>query len=68
MIVVLIVFHVFSATEQFGFQALSDEALLMADEMVKKHYPLPEQISERTVREAHKRVKALEEYAENTLL
>ena len=56
------------AGEQFGFAELTDEALLMADEMVKKQYPLPEKISERTIRLAHQRVKALEEYAETTLL
>ena len=35
----------------------------MAEEMIKKHYPLPEKVSERTVRLAHQRVKVLEEYA-----
>lgn len=54
--------------EQFGFSELTDEALLMADEMLKKQYPLPDKISERTIRLAHQRVKALEEYAESTLL
>ena len=54
--------------EQFGFHELTDDALLMADEMLQKHYPLPDKISERTVRLAHQRVKALEEYAETTLL
>ena len=41
------------AGEQFGFSELTDEALLMADEMMKKQYALPEKISERTVRLAH---------------
>ena len=54
--------------EQFGFSELTDEALLMADEMLKKHYELPEKISERTIRLAHQRVKELERYAETTLL
>ena len=54
--------------EQFGFSELTDEALLMADEMLKKMYDLPEKISERTIRLAHQRVKALEDYAESTLL
>ena len=54
--------------EQFGFSELTDEALLMADEMLKKQYPLPDKISERTIRLAHQRVKALEDYAVTTLL
>ena len=54
--------------EKFGYHELTDEALVMADEMLQKHYPLPEKISERTVRLAHQRAKVLEEYAENTLL
>ena len=40
----------------------------MADEMLKKQYPLPDKISERTIRLAHQRVKALENYAMTTLL
>ena len=35
---------------------MSNEALAMLDEMIKKHYPLPEQISEETIRLAHQRV------------
>jgi len=47
------------ATEASGFASLSDEALLMADEMMKKEYPLPEFISERTIRLQHLGLKAL---------
>lgn len=54
--------------EEVGLSQLSDEALLMADEMLTKHYPLPEVISERTIRLAHQRAKKLEQYAEETLL
>ena len=46
------------ATEATGFASLSDEALLMADEMMKKEYPLPEFISERTIRLQHLGLKA----------
>ena len=54
--------------EELGLAQLSDEALLMADEMITKHYPLPEVISERTIRLAHQRAIELEEYAANSLL
>jgi len=40
----------------------------MADEMMKKHYPLPDQINERTIRAAHRRAKIMEDYAENIML
>lgn len=31
----------YTEEEEYGFSELSDEALLMADEMLNKHYPLP---------------------------
>ena len=46
--------------EGYGFDKLSDEALLMANELVKKHYALPEIITERSVRLAHLGLKASE--------
>jgi len=41
--------------EDFGFSSLSDEALLMADELMKKQYALPDLINEQTIRAAYKR-------------
>ena len=58
----------YTEEEEYGFSELSDEALLMADEMLNKHYPLPNQISEESIRDAHKRAKVLEKYAETKLL
>lgn len=57
----------YTEEEDTVFSKLSDEALLMADEMLSKHYPLPEQISEQSIRDAHKRAKVLEKYAETKL-
>jgi len=47
-------------TEEERIESLSDEALLMADELLKKHYPLPDLISEGSIRVAHLGLKAYE--------
>jgi len=47
--------------DEYGFDKLSDDALLMANELVKKHYALPDLITERTVRLAHLGLKAYEQ-------
>ena len=54
--------------EEYGFASLSDEALLMADEMMRKHYDLPEIINETSIRDAHRRAEMLEDYATNVML
>ena len=57
-----------STEKETGFASLSDEALLMADEMMQKHYPLPEFINETTIRAAYHRAKRLEDYATDVML
>ena len=54
--------------EEIDFSILTDEALLMADEILSKNYPLPDKITEESIREEHRRIKILERYAETTLL
>lgn len=39
----------------------------MADEMMRKHYDLPEIINETSIRDAHRRAEMLEDYATNIM-
>ena len=50
-----------SESDAYGFEQLTDEALLMANELVKKRYALPDVISERSIRLAHLGLKAFEQ-------
>ena len=49
-----------TSEEPTGFESLSDEALLMADELMKRDYPLPDRITESSIRLAHLALKTYE--------